>query len=423
MFRSAIVVVSCGAYSAYTASKRRRCSISQLQTGEAFEPFVELLSNFCGMPHHRSVSYAQAHEIINSFEPSKFLPAKGFFGLEANRHYQSIVGSGALNKFGIGPPIRRNFETVVERFDTPDGDWFEVEFSKDHFGSEEALLQHKETPVVVIFHGLESGAKGELVSKMANAYLEQGFSVVLMNFRSCSGQPNDKPGAYHVGFTMDGHQITEMLKQRYPHRKIYISGFSLGGNVSLKLLGELGATARDRNIYGCVTMCVPFNAVGSGQSIDSGINKYLYSAYFVQRLKAKAERQFERFEGNVPFDIGKIRQCSTVGDFDDAYIAPLYGFKDKYDYYRTQGALRWLKKIRVPSICINAKDDPFIPADTLPDPEEDVEGAPVRLLYTDHGGHCGYLSQGDGQTNDDMWIAREMARAMVHIHKSSEPFK
>lgn len=181
-----------------------------------------------------------------SFEPNPFRTADGWLNTwwgQKNGHWQSIVGTGALTKAGIGKAPVRTFKTASERHDTPDGDFYDVEFTSKHFGSIEAEKAHKDTPIVVILHGLESNAKGPIVTKMAEAYLEQGFSCVLMNFRGCSGEPNRTVGAYHVGFTKDAHQITKFLKEKYPHRKIYLSGFSLGGNVSLKMLGELGTEA------------------------------------------------------------------------------------------------------------------------------------------------------------------------------------
>ena len=407
--------------SAYVTAERKNISLTELQMAEAFEALEESYLNLQGKPVFRTLTNKQCKDVVASFEPTPFRTADGWLNAwwgQRNGHWQSIVGTGALTKAGIGKAPVRTFKTVSERHDTPDGDFYDVEFTAEHFGSIEAEKAHKDTPIVVILHGLESNAKGPIVTKMAEAYLEQGFSCVLMNFRGCSGEPNRTAGAYHVGFTKDAHQITKFLKEKYPHRKIYLSGFSLGGNVSLKMLGELGTEATAKGIWGAVTMNCPYNAVGSGESIDAGINKYLYANYFVRTLKAKAEDQHKLFPG--AFDIVKVRSATTLGDIDDHYVSKVYGFKDKMDYYITQGCAAWIPKIAVPAISISARDDPFIPGTTLPHPENDIGTAPVKLVYHDYGGHCGFVEKGDaGMGSDDRWIAREMAKAMKHIHQES----
>jgi hypothetical protein len=268
-------------------------------------------------------------------------------------------------------------------------------------------------PIVVLLHGLEANAKGNLMTKMAEEYMKKGFGCVLVSFRGCNGIENRKVGAYHLGFTKDVDQLTAFLHKKYPNRPLYLSGFSLGGNVSLKFLGELGDKAeKDRNLRGACTMSVPFDLVESGAKIDKGFNKIVYAGNFLRTLIKKAEKQHALFDGKVPYDIEAIKRCRTIGDFDDAFIAPIYDFADKYDYYRKSQAKSWLHKIRVPCVNINAIDDPFIEASSLPN-EEHVQDAPVRLIYTEQGGHCGFVDV----NNNDRWIAEEMARAMLHIHE------
>jgi hypothetical protein len=130
-------------------------------------------------------------------------------------------------------------------------------------------------------------------------------------------------------------------------------------------------------------------------------------------LIKKAERQYLRFPG--AFDIEKIRSCRTIGDFDDTFIAPIYGFEDKTDYYRKSGSKWWLHKIRVPTVALNARDDPFIDEDSLPS-EEDVQDAPVKLIYHNHGGHCGFIPADRESNGKSGWIAEEIGRALYHIH-------
>jgi predicted alpha/beta-fold hydrolase len=144
-------------------------------------------------------------------------------------------------------------------------------------------------------------------------------------------------------------------------------------------------------------------------------------------LKVKAEKEYVHYPGQ--FRIDDIRKATTIGEFDDAYIAPIYGFRDKHHYYEVCGAKAWLHKIRVPAIAVNARDDPIVDEPSLPT-EEHVRDAPVRLIYHDHGGHCGFytlqgsMQCGEGAGSGDVkvpahgWLAEELARAIDHIHNS-----
>ena len=359
---------------------------------------------------------------VEAFDAQSFVPSQNWLGLASNQHWQTIVATGALRKVLFGVELQRSFDVHSKLIKTSDGDEHEAEFTVNHFDSKDLddiggdeVIAKKDisTPIVVLLHGLEANAKGTLMTKMCEEYTKVGFGCVLVSFRGCNGTENKRVGAYHLGFTQDLDQLTDFLKKKYPNRPIYLSGFSLGGNVSLKFLGELGDKAvMDRNIQGAVTMSVPFDLVESGAKIDKGFNKVIYAGNFLRTLIKKAEKQHALLEGKVPYDIEVIKRCRTIGDFDDAFIAKIYGFKDKFDYYRQSQAKSWLHKIRVPCVNINAIDDPFIEASSLPN-EEHVQEAPVRLIYTQSGGHCGFVDI----NNNDRWIAQEMARALLHIHE------
>ncbi len=428
-----------GLLNAYNYAKEKDIPLNSVPVSIALEPVEKLFFYFMsGKENPAGLTIKQAQEIVENFNPLPFPCAEDLFGLQRNGHWQTIVGTGSLRKIVTGKELSRSFDVISERIKTDDGDFFDVDYPSEHFGPS---ADTKRTPIVIIVHGLEATYRGAMVTKMAEEYMAQGFAPVLFSFRGCSGTPNKTPGGYHVGFTNDVDLLAKILQKRFPQRKIYLSGFSLGGNVSLKLLAELGSTAStERNIFGAVTMSVPYDAVGSGASIDAGWNKYLYAKNFLGTLKRKAEEQHKLFPN--AFDIEQVRSSQTIGEFDRAFIAPIYGYKDQFDYYQKNGSKAWLPKIRVPAISINAKDDPFIPEHTLPDPHKDVMGAPVRLVYHDHGGHCGFVASrrsresgkgseliathstdapvNDANGNDDRWIAKEMARAMKHIHVETE---
>lgn len=341
--------------------------------------------------------------IIDKFPCSEFDPPKGILSfITRNNHFQTIVGSGAL--YSRFFPIVRKFQTTVERFETDDNDFFDIEYT-DNFESSDRI--------VIILHGLESSSKGSMVTRMAHSYIDKGFGCILVCFRGCNGEDNKLPGAYHVGFTKDIRQVTTTIYNRHPTKRFYLSGFSLGGNVALKYLGELGEDALKLNIYGATAFCVPFDASACQPKLDSGISRAIYSENFLNTLKKKAEEKIQKHP--EAFDIEKVRKCNTIGDFDDAFIAPIYGFKDKLDYYAQSDSKQYLHKIKVPTLIINAIDDPFIEERTLPT-TDDIRDAPVRLHYEKYGGHCGFKPHTAKSSNG--WVAEEIAKAIEYIDDS-----
>jgi predicted alpha/beta-fold hydrolase len=352
-------------------------------------------------------SLIKYNEIVNSFQTIPFIPAE--FGM-SNAHFQTIIGSEALRSRIVGP-YPRDFTVIRQCFDTPDGDIFYADFTSENKDSDS---------IMVILHGLESSADSPLVSKMASAFHKKGFTCCLVSFRGCAGEDNKQPGAYHFGFTDDVNQITNYIQQTFPNKNIYLSGFSLGGNVALKFLGELGDSALVRNIRGAVVASVPFDPVAAQGKLDVGISRILYSENFLMTLKKKAMRKISQFPGS--FNIDAVLACNTIGDFDDAFIAQIYGFKDRNDYYRKTGSKWWLCKIKVPVVAINARDDPFVEESSLPESSDlIIEGtggltSPVRLIYTEKGGHCGFMSSlFDTTISSHGWLAEEMSRAISHI--------
>ena len=360
----------------------------------------------------KMLSLQKAQSAVQAWESRVFIPLGGSADpIRANCHYQTIIGSEILPVKLLGREFPRSFETTTERLATPDGDWFTIEKTSNIDDEDE------ERDIVVILHGLESSTKGPLVTKMTTAYLNLGLSCVLVSFRGCGGEDNDTPGGYHLGFTSDVDFVTALLHERYPRRLLYLSGFSLGGNVCLKFLGELGEAAPARAIAGCAVTCVPFDPVASQGKLDKGLNRILYSENFLATLKLKAERQIAKFPG--AFDIESIRKCRTIGEFDDEFISKIYSFDGKEDYYRKNGAKWFLNTIRVPTVAINARDDPFIEESSLPTRVDVGDVAPVRLCYHDNGGHCGFIANKlEAVELSTGWLAYEMSRFIEHIRST-----
>ena len=241
--------------------------------------------------------------ISESFQlSSAFKPAELVLG---NCHVQTIIGSEVVRARIFGFP--KTYASTRRRFDTDDGDFFYADFTH--------VNQEGDAPIVVVLHGLESNPDGPLVIKMAEAFHDKGFTCCLVAFRGCTGEENKTPGAYHVGFTKDLRQVVRHLKEQYPSKRIYLSGFSLGGNVALKYLGELGESAKAENIGGAAVACVPFDPVQSHYKLDiPWFSRVVYSGNFLATLKKKAEYQHAHFPG--AFDIEAVRKCTTIGEFD-----------------------------------------------------------------------------------------------------------
>eukprot|EP00968_Pinguiococcus_pyrenoidosus_P005073 scaffold327_cov257-Pinguiococcus_pyrenoidosus.AAC.50 len=276
------------------------------------------------------------------------------------------------------------------------------------------------------------------MKRMGQAFNDVGCDVAAVSFRSCAfdGETPSAPGAYHLGFTNDVQDVLRSLARNPllpladeeasgktpPAPKFYLSAFSLGANVCLKLLGEYGDGEADEwagvDVRGAAVSCVPFDPVACSPLLsDVTFNRIVYSGNFLKTLIPKAERQYAALGADAfppSFSIERVRQSKSIGDFDDAYIAPIYGFMDKWDYYATQGCFPggYLEKIRVPAHVINAKDDPFIMDVRLPT-KEDIGEAPLSLQYTQYGGHCGFLAQ--ASQGGQMWLPRQLARFIAHL--------
>lgn len=271
-------------------------------------------------------------------------------------------------------------------------------------------------PIAIVLHGLESTSSALLPRSMAKAFAQRGLDVAALNFRGCcGGEDNLKPYSYHLGFTDDIKFAIKKLHAENPGRHIYLSGFSLGANVILKALGELGEEAISLHVKGAAVSNVPFDANLSSGKLDSGFNRAVYVSNFLTTLKTKAKRKWDMDPESDMYDIQRVLSCSKIGDFDDEVIAKLHGFEGKEDYYKKSDSKQYLPFIRVPTLVINAIDDPFINDLGLPKQEDIGPDVPVRLVCHEHGGHCGFITGKEGPREEDRWLPTELARFFDHL--------
>jgi len=373
---------------------------------------------------HRS-SLPTTQEVLATFPARDFQPAPWI----TNEHWQTIWGARAVQDIvlqKVAPEkLPQGWQDVYdrrERWETPDGDFFHVDFLLCN--ARPPAPSSAPRPLAIVLHGLESTSWALLPRSMAKAYVRRGFDVLALNFRGCCGVDNLKPYSYHLGFTDDLAYVLRRLHAEDPRRRVYLTGFSLGGNVILKCLGELGEEAVRLGVEGAAVACVPFDAVRSSSKIDTGFNRWVYAGNFLKTLKVKAAAKWEKHRksldgeelGEGPYDLERVLACSRIGDFDDEVIAKLHNFEGKVDYYTQSCSKQYLPRIRIPALVVNARDDPFINEMGLPTPEEVGEGT-VRLVYHKHGGHCGFLTgqEEKGGLEEERWLPTELARFLEHV--------
>lgn len=263
-----------------------------------------------------------------------------------------------------------------ERWETPDGDFVDVDI----------LEGPHDAPWVQLFHGLEGSSRSPY-ARMLMAHAQcRGWRGSVTHFRGCSGEPNRVQRAYHSGDSDEADWVLRRLKERAGAAPLYAAGVSLGGNVLAKWLGERGEAAL-AIVERAAVVSAPLDLMAGGEALGRGFG-LVYTWHFLRSLKRNALERLERFPGL--FDGKALRRARTLRDFDNAVTAPLHGFRDTDDYWTRASAKPWLPSIRVPTLIINARDDPFMPAAALPT-EREVSVA-VKLEFPDRGGHVGFVS-------------------------------
>ena len=299
--------------------------------------------------------------------PSHYYPPFVF----KNGHLSTIY-SGIVRKV-TGVQQKR------ERITLPDGDFLDLDWSCGIKTSEKLM---------VVLHGLEGNAQRPYMTAMAKKFTENNFDAVCVNFRGCSGSPNLLFRSYHSGATEDLDAVLQHILNTKAYTQIYISGFSLGGNVLLKYLGEYQSISS--KIKGAVAVSVPCDLYGSMLELHTFKN-VLYANRFKKHLIEKLKEKQHLFPERVSNQ--DIKKVQTLKDFDDVYTAPAHGFKDALDYYKKSSSLQFLNNIKTPTLVLNALNDSFLSPSCFPI-NEAKSNAYLFLETPLYGGHVGFYQKG-----------------------------
>ncbi|MBV9773371.1 MAG: hydrolase [Gemmatimonadetes bacterium] len=309
-------------------------------------------------------------------------------------HAQTIVGRYLRN--------RQVLALHRERVDTPDGDFLDLDFARvDGVGWDTV---RPGDPVAVVLHGLEGSTRSGYVLQTLRELAARGIRGVAVNFRTCGGEPNRIARFYHSGETEDLAFVVGLLRERWPDSPLGAVGYSLGGNVLLKYLGERGA---ESPVRAAAAVSVPFDLGAGATSMERGMGR-IYTWSFLRSLR----RKYAAKRGIIgdAVDGARVLSARTFREFDDAATAPLHGFRDAEDYYTRSSSAGFVDRIRVPTLLLHSVDDPFLPNGAIP--HEAIRGNPFLAEgFTRGGGHVGFVH--GKPWAPEFWAEGEAARFLA----------
>jgi predicted alpha/beta-fold hydrolase len=282
------------------------------------------------------------------------------------------------------PLLRRAPQLRVsrERLETEDGDFLDLDWHGP-----------PERPIVILLHGLAGSSRSPYIRGMQAVLARRGLRSVAINFRGCSGQPNHTARGYHSGDTGDLDHVYRILSRRHPETPLAAAGYSLGGNVLLKWLGERGNAVK---LFAAAAVSVPLLLDRCASRMDRGFSR-IYRDRLVGELKDYIACKREHLqaagkalEADKLRSLGDLSGIRSFWDYDDRVVARLYGFRDAHDYYGQSSARQYLKGIGLPTLIVQARDDPFMTPEVLP--EENELSDFVHLEVTERGGHVGFIA-------------------------------
>ena len=262
-------------------------------------------------------------------------------------------------------------------------EWLPTKDGQDHLACDFVFSTQQDAPLVIMFHGLEGSSQSHYAKALMTKIKKNQMNGLILHFRGCGGIPLSGKRAYHAGDSEEISWVLQQFSTRF--KKIYACGVSLGGNMLAKYLGEQQQKAL---CQAAVVVSAPLNMVAASEPLSKGWGKWLYTRDFLSTLKPKAYNLWQ----NHPelFDWQQVSKATSFNEFDSAFTAVLHGYKDAMDYWQQTSAFPLLKNIRIPTLVLNAQNDPFIPAYSLPK-ETDVSSQ-VMLMQPEYGGHVGFVS-------------------------------
>lgn len=382
-------------------------------------------------------SHQVASAIIDQFQPSPFEPF-----LSTNPHFQTIFPA-----FFPRPPCPEYTRVVLQTDDQVSV--FHVDIANGTSLSPAAHTDESPipappkhiplplkgdvlstplkpcNPVTVIIPGLESNACTFASRRLTNAFVAKEFKVFLLNHRSCAGADDVQTTfrLYHAAFTEDLETLLRAIQYAamdngYFPPDVYLCGYSMGANIVSNFLGRQGHRAHTHyNVVAGAGACVPFDPISCQKELDSGWKGWVYSKRLVSNLGNKLHLIASHGVDPGKCDVEKVRNAKRLAEIDDFFVSPVFGFEDRFDYYRNIDARFVLSTITVPMFIINAKDDPFcdhMSGQSLPSAQH-IASAPVRLYVSEHGGHCGFLDKQAFDDNKTGYFQRELAEWFHYV--------
>jgi predicted alpha/beta-fold hydrolase len=302
------------------------------------------------------------------------------------------------------------------RWDTPDGDFIDLDWVEEQ-DSGSMIQQSEKSPLAVLFHGLEGSSRSHYARALMCAAAERGWRGVVVHFRGCSGEPNRLARAYHSGDSAELDWIVRRLKRMHGECALFAIGVSLGGNALLKWLGETGAAA-GAIVRKAVAVSAPVDLTAAGDALGRGFAR-AYSYNFLMTMKHKSLAKLARYPGL--YDAARVRAASTLREFDECVTAPLHGFAGVDDYWTRASSKQWLRHVAVPTLMINARNDPFLPSSALP-VAGDVSSS-ILLEQPENGGHAGFVS---GPPPGNLrWLPRRILKFLgatdIEMYNQTDP--
>jgi hypothetical protein len=325
---------------------------------------------------------------VKGFEPHRWL---------RNKHLMTLAGALLPRRT---PGLRRADDRL-----------FEVEPGTQLLARCHWQREPRRSPTLALVHGLEGSSESGYIRTLAAQGFTAGFNVLRINQRNCGGTERLTATLYNSGLSADFRAVLLELIERDRLKRIFFAGYSMGGNLILKMAGELGAAA-PRELRGICAVCPTLDLAACVDAIERPEN-WLYQFRFVRDLKSRMRRKAKLFPGQ--FELNSLSRVRTLREFDDAITAPCSGYRSATDYYERASAMRVVHRIAVPTLILTSKDDPVVPFESFGASE--IAGNPqIRVAATEFGGHCAFISRTNGP--ERFWAeARVLEFCTAHAQK------